>query len=114
MLSLIPPAYAGIGEEITITQPSQVAVTNIGTIVSGAIGFAFIIAGALVFGYLVWGGIQWIPSGGDKANLETARSRITNALVGLVIIVTSYALVKILEYIFDYDILGVVSIPTWY
>ena len=62
-MSLTGIVYA---QNITVDRPAGFQVTDVGTILSGAIGAAFIIAGLLVFGYLVWGGIQWITAGGDK------------------------------------------------
>ncbi len=89
-------------------------ITDVGTLISGAIGAAFVIAGLIVFAFLVWGGIQWMTAGGDKANLEAARGRITSALVGLAIIASAYAIVRLLEYFFGYQILGETSLPTFY
>lgn len=113
MLSLIPKAFAQ-GNVVTIQKPAGVRVTDIGDIISGAIGAAFILAGVLVFAYLVWGGIQWITAGGDKANVEAARTRISNALVGLAIVAASYAIVLIIQYVFGYTIVGQLDIPTFY
>ena len=48
-----------------------------------------------MFVFLVWGGIQWLTSGGDSASTQKARDRITAALVGLAIIAIAYALVTI-------------------
>jgi hypothetical protein len=111
MLGLVGKANA---QMITVSQPAEMRITDVGTIVSGAIGAAFIIAGILVFAYLVWGGIQWITSGGDKANLEAARGRISNALVGMAIIAAAYAIVLLLQYVFGYTILGGVQLPVFY
>jgi hypothetical protein len=112
MLSLLGTAFAQ--GDITITQPAEMRVTDLGTVISGAIGAAFIIAGILVFAYLVWGGLQWITAGGDKANIETARGRISNALVGLAIIAAAYAIILLIEYVFGYTIVGVATLPTFY
>jgi hypothetical protein len=111
MLSLVGKAYA---QKITVSQPAEMRISDVGTLISGAIGAAFIIAGILVFGYLVWGGIQWITAGGDKANLEAARGRISSALVGMAIIAAAYAIVLLLQYVFGYTILGGVTLPTFY
>ena len=111
MLSLVGKAYA---QMITVSQPAEMRITDVGTIISGAIGAAFIIAGILVFAYLVWGGIQWITAGGDKANLEAARGRISNALVGMAIIAAAYAIILLLQYVFGYTILGGVQLPVFY
>ena len=53
---------------------------------------------------LVWGGIQWIMSGGDKAKTEEARNRITAALVGLAIVASAWAIMKLVEYFFGLNI----------
>lgn len=112
MLSLVGTAYAQ--GTITVARPAGFQITDVGTLISGAIGAAFIIAGLLVFAYLVWGGIQWITAGGDKANLEAARGRISSALVGLAIIAAAYAVVLLLQYVFGFTVLEGVTLPVLY
>lgn len=84
---------------------------ELGTLIGNLIAAAIIIAGILTLLYLVWGGIEWIGSGGDKAGMEAARSRITAALVGLVLVVASWAIMTLLS-----DFLGLsfpkISIPS--
>lgn len=87
-------------------------IKNIGDLISAAIGAAFLIAFLLVFVMLVWGGIQWITSGGDKENTQKARDRITHALVGLAIIAGAWALMKVIEFFFGIDILGGFTLPS--
>ena len=111
-MSVVNQAYAQ--GDITVSRPVGFQVTDVGTIIAGAIGAAFIIAGIIVFGYLVWGGIQWITAGGDKANVEAARSRISNALVGLAVIAAAWAVTLLVEYIFGFNVLGGVTLPTFY
>ena len=113
MLTLFVVVYAQ-GGSITVAQPVGFQITDIGTLISGAIGAAFIIAGLLVFAYLVWGGIQWITAGGDKANLEAARGRISNALVGLAIVAAAFAVMLLVEFVFGFTILGGVELPIFY
>jgi len=81
---------------------------SIGSFISAAIGAAFGIAGILVFAMLIWGGISWVTSGGDKEKTESARNRITNALVGLAIIAASWAIIKLLEAFLGINILSTV------
>ncbi|MCL5411820.1 MAG: hypothetical protein M1150_03775 [Patescibacteria group bacterium] len=71
---------------------------------------AVIIGGLLFLIYLLIGGIQWITSGGDKAGLESARGKIVNALIGLGILVASFAIIKIVETLFGIKILDL-NIP---
>ncbi|KKP29717.1 MAG: hypothetical protein UW35_C0035G0004 [Candidatus Collierbacteria bacterium GW2011_GWF2_44_15] len=101
-MSLIPQAYA---QTIGIPQPTGMQITDIGKLISSVISLAFIIAGILVFAFLVWGGIEWITSGGDKTKTEQARNRITNALVGLAIVAASYAVMRLISYFFGVNVL---------
>ncbi len=73
--------------------------------VPAAIGMAFLIGSVIFFFMLILGSIQWISSNGDKQALETARARITNALVGMVLAFAAFALIKVIESFFHIHIL---------
>jgi len=64
----------------------------LGLLVSNITALLFIFAFCLTLLYLLMGGLQWITSGGDKGQMETARNKITNAMVGLVIVAAAYAI----------------------
>lgn len=70
---------------------------NIPDLVSSIASLALILAALLAFLYLIWGGISWITSGGDKAKTEEARNRITAALVGLVLVAASWAIIALVQ-----------------
>jgi len=112
-LLMASPVFAS-GDQIGIPQPDNFRIEDIGRLISAAVGLALLIAGLLVFVYLIWGGIQWITSGGDKAKTEEARSRITAALVGLAIVAAAWAVIQIVAYFFGIQDLfdGTVDIPT--
>lgn len=65
-------------------------------IIQFGIIFLFIIATLLALAFLIWGGIQWITSGGDKAGIETARKKVTFALIGLVVTFLSFFIINAL------------------
>lgn len=77
---------------INVPQPTGIKITDIGMLISAVVSAILVIAAVLAFLYLVLGGIQWITSGGDKAGMEAARNKITHAIVGLVIVAASYAI----------------------
>lgn len=112
MLNQVTQALAQ--DVVTVTRPAAFQISDLGTIVSGGIGAAFIIAGIIVFAYLVWGGIQWVTAGGDKANVEAARTRISNAMVGLAIVAAAWAVMQILSYVFGVELTGALNIPSFY
>jgi len=69
------------------------------------VSLAIIIGAVIFFFNLVVGAIQWISSGGDKQKLESARGRISNAIIGLVVLLAVFAIVKLIEYFFGISIL---------
>jgi hypothetical protein len=60
----------------------------------------FIVAILLALTYLIWGGIKWVLSGGDKAKVDAARGAIVAAIVGLVIVFLAYFIINIIVPIF--------------
>lgn len=90
--SLIQPAYAQTS--INLTSPEG-APTDLGAIISGLVNAAIVIGALAAFMYLVLGGFQWITAGGDKAKTEEAQKKITNAIIGLVIIVAAWAIINV-------------------
>jgi len=58
---------------------------NLGQIIGAGVTFVLIVAVLVALFFLIFGGIRWITSGGDKAKVDSARQMITAAIVGLVI-----------------------------
>lgn len=75
--------------------------------VPSAIGVGFVIGVLVFFLTFIIGAIQWIASGGDKQALEGARGKITNALIGLLILFATFAIVKVIEKFFGISILAI-------
>lgn len=63
----------------------------IGNIISFAIPFASV---AAVF-FIVFAGIKFLTSGGDPAKVEGAKKTLTFAVIGLVIILMVFVLLKV-------------------
>jgi len=61
-------------------------------------GLAFII-------YLVWGGIEYLTSAGDKGRIDDASKKISSAVIGLAILVGSYAVVYFVQGVLKIDLL---------
>lgn len=78
---------------------------TIANIISALIILVLIIAALVFFFMLVWGGISYITSGGDKAQTEAARGRITAALIGLVIVFAAWAIINLVNIFFGINIL---------
>lgn len=77
------------------------------TLLPQIVSIAFIAAGAVFVFMLLIGGIQWTSAGSDKGKLESAKARITNAIIGLVVLVIIYALVQLVNQLFGLNIGGI-------
>jgi type IV secretion system pilin len=58
---------------------------NIGGIIGAGVTFVLVIVTIVALFYLIWGGFSWITSGGDKSKVDSARQKLTAAIIGLVI-----------------------------
>jgi hypothetical protein len=86
--------------------------TALGKLISGLIGALFVAGFLLTIMELIIGGVQWITAGGDKQALEKARTGITNAIMGLVIVAATYALATLIGKFFGID-LTKLTIPSF-
>lgn len=70
-----------------------------------------IIAAIMSLLYLLWGGIDWVVSGGDKTSVENARNKIIHAIIGLTIVALLVALIQFIGGFLQIDLLKL-TIPT--
>ena len=109
LLSLsIPGTHTG-NEPQTITAPGGIPTggldTDGNTIFQSSISIFIAVAVIICLFFLLWGGIQWTMSQGDKGKLQTARNRIIYAILGLVLIFISFFIVSIVGTLFGVDLL---------
>lgn len=88
-------------DNIDLTTPGKYA----GTAINANDLVRFIINGLIVVGivlsliFLIWGGLRWIMSGGDKAKVDTARGTIVAAIVGLIIVILAWVIINTVLFI---------------
>jgi hypothetical protein len=82
------------------------AVDQITKVVSSFVGLLTIIASIWFLFQLLFGGYEWISSGGDAKRLVTARERILNGFIGLIIVIAAWAIVALVGEFLGYDILN--------
>ena len=110
-LSLAMPAVALAQGNVV---PNAIRpVNNAITVVRGVVQFILVVAFIAAFVFLLIGGIRWIIAGGDEKAVAGARGTITAALIGLVIVLVAYAIIRLVEIFFNVNIVtqGVI-IPT--
>lgn len=108
-LSIAPFAFAQTPTDTTVNvcpPGSQFSVlcnftsSNFGQVIGGAINVVFVIAVIAAVLYLIYGGIKWIMSGGDKTAVEGARAHIVAAVVGLIVVFLAYFIISIVLGVF--------------
>jgi hypothetical protein len=93
-----------------VAYPSQFtgfAFQNIGGILSDAIPLIFAFAGLGLLLMLIFAGYTFLTSAGDAKKMEQGKSRLTNALVGFILVFAAYWIVQLTGTIF-----GLQSITT--
>ena len=69
---------------------------SVADLIASLINGAILVAALAVLLYLILGGFQWLTSGGDKGKTEGARNKITSALIGLLIVLASWAIFNLI------------------
>ncbi|MBI2587195.1 hypothetical protein HYW29_00045 [Candidatus Amesbacteria bacterium] len=102
--------FSGIGPLGEVPQgstPITDTLVKFASTISTIIGVATISAGLWFMVQVFIGAFQWLTSGGDKQALENAKKRLTHAVIGLLMVVLSYALISVIGLIFGIDILNI-------
>ena len=81
------------------------SVSYLGKLLPSLVSLILVVGAVIFFFSLVMGAIQWISSGGDKQKLESARGRITSAIIGLVVLLAAFAIIRIIQDFFGIEIL---------
>ena len=61
-------------------------------------GLNFLFAGGIIIAVIIviYSGIQWILSGGEKEQIQQARARLTYSIIGLVVITAAFTIVRLI------------------
>lgn len=82
-----------------------VSLDQISPAISKGVSLVIIIAGLLFLAWFIWGAIEWLTSGGEPESVKRARARLTNAGIGLGLILAAWAVFMIVNTLF--------GIPFW-
>lgn len=82
---------------------------NIVDLLNLGVAIAIILAGGLSVFYIFVGGISFILSGGQEDKIRQAIHTIRYAIIGLIVTILSVTIIKIVGFIFGFDLLSVIS-----
>lgn len=92
---IAPPSGVPSGGLLKLEQILQVGLT-----------LAIILALVLTIFFIIFSGIQWITSGGDKQKLQAARNRLTYTIVGLIVILLAIFIIRLIGGFFNIGLFG--------
>ncbi len=64
------------------------------------INLLFVIGIIMALVFIIYSGIQWAISGGDKQKLQNARNRLIYSIVGLIVVAIAFAIINIIVTLF--------------
>ena len=121
MKKIVQSAFLALGALVILAKPALAFTigpitvrgwgTDLGGLLSALLILIYAFAALLAFVFIVIGGMQWITAGGDKVAMQSARDRITAAVVGLVIVVAAFAITTIITTVLGINIFEGIEIP---
>lgn len=101
--SLLLLSQTAFAVNIGTAEVSKGFAVNLGTMLTSLLTIVMAIAALAVFIYLIWGGIEWITAGGDKGKTESARNKITAAVIGIIVLAAAYAILLLVLQILGFS-----------
>ncbi|MBI2442548.1 MAG: hypothetical protein HYV40_01410 [Candidatus Levybacteria bacterium] len=78
-------------------------------LIQNILNIAVALAGTVAVFLIIWGGIQYIRSGGDPKQAEGARHTITYAIIGLIIVLLAYFILSVVAQLTGADCIKILG-----
>lgn len=105
MLNLLAQIRNPLAEPLNPGLKEGADINIIGNLLTGVIRVLFVGATVFFIFSFIIGGIRWIMSSGDAKQVESARNQILHALIGLSILFSLFAILKVIELVFGVSII---------
>ena len=74
--------------------PTDLFPGDLASLIANIIRIMLALSGTVALIYLIYGGYQYVTSGGNAEQAVIARQTILNAIIGLIVIFASYAIIS--------------------
>lgn len=75
-------------------------INTVGDLINTLMKFLIPLAGIILLLVLIWGGYDFMMSGGNPEKVKSAQAKITTGIIGFVLLVLAYLIVRIISFIF--------------
>jgi hypothetical protein len=86
-----------VSQNVPGSKNLNTADAGFGNLMSGLLSNVMMLGAILCFAFLIWGAIDWIVSGGDKSKAEAARNKMTQGVVGLIVLASTTAVFRVVQ-----------------
>jgi hypothetical protein len=91
--SFIPDLYNNLRDPIDQCAVKITKFADILVLLANVVQILLALSGIVAAGFIIWGGFNYMMSSGEPARVKKAKDIIVNAIVGLVLIMLSFAIV---------------------
>jgi hypothetical protein len=92
--SLIPDLFGGGLRDESTCEVKIDQLNDVLVLVANVISILMLVAGAVAITFIIIGGFTYITSSGDSAGIKKAKDTIVNAIIGLVLAMVAFGVVK--------------------
>lgn len=96
----------GLGVGYQTEEAIGAPLTTAETLLSNVVGFLTVAGGIAFMLYIILAGLTWITAREETERISRAKQMVTNAVIGLIIVVVAWAFTGIMETIFGFNILS--------
>ena len=111
MINLIVRAQEAIDPDPITSPTGYSGEGGLGNLLTNVATTVVMAAGILLFGMLIFGGITWLTAQGNEDQVEKAQRIISNAVIGLVIVIAAFFITQILGSALGFGNILNISVP---
>lgn len=93
-MSVASARAVSLGEDAVPTLVPETGGMTLRGLLGNIVDVILIIVSIVAVLYLVWGGIQYVTAGGDADKASKGRVTITNAIIGIIIILAAFLIYR--------------------
>lgn len=87
----------------TIQGPLDSKIGTLGDLISRILTFLMPAAGLILLFVLIWGGVDFMTAQGNAEKIKSAWGKITSGLIGFILLISSYLIVRLIAKIFGLE-----------
>ncbi len=106
------PQFHVYAEELQNLEGGVATIRSLETLFANFVSTIVAISGVALFLMFVTSGFTYLFAGGDQKKMEQAKGTLTNAVIGLVVIVAAYLIIRIISVFTGVDQILQFAIPT--